>query len=537
MAITITVNPSAKQAAYRPILFEATSNRNNSATFSVTGVTSGTGAKARYAITNTPDDLLVGDIITGSGFTGTATVYNVRQAVTVVNAAWVETDLDYSVVSAGTPILTRTNDNFKLKGSVYVFDQSKINIVSIAQLFNVITVTTSAAHGYSVGDFVLIQGTTDYNLAYKILTVGSTTTFTVDANFTSTQTGTVRRGTFIGSKRQSAISVSSVLTFRFNIANLLQSALSPDFAAVGINGIITPNANTIKWYSIYLLEEFDVADGTVKTTDSLFSSDSELSTEKQVVRATHQHIDTQSLTAFIMGSSTQRFLTNAPKKQNISTTEQLQLSFLANAGVSYKVKVDRYDLLGELVNTPNISTVAIIDGRGILPVNSSLLLDANYIIGKSTVALIDGASALMSETLTFIIDRNCYQNPVRLHFENYLGGFDSFTFTGTYKQINGNKKTSFKRDMGNSFAVSDRGETTLGIDATTSFEVWSRLLTRAEGIWLSELINSVNVFIQVGSDYYPVNILNTDDVLDDTGVPVQIKIEYQYSNSPMTLSN
>ena len=48
-------------------------------------------------------------------------------------------------------------------------------------------------HGYSAGDFVLISGTTDYNGAYEIIST-TTDAFVVDADFTSTQTGSVARG-------------------------------------------------------------------------------------------------------------------------------------------------------------------------------------------------------------------------------------------------------------------------------------------------------------------------------------------------------
>jgi len=55
------------------------------------------------------------------------------------------------------------------------------NLTSIADAANTATVTTSAAHGLRVGQYVTVAGATidtDLNGSYPIATVGSTTTFT-----------------------------------------------------------------------------------------------------------------------------------------------------------------------------------------------------------------------------------------------------------------------------------------------------------------------------------------------------------------------
>ena len=60
-----------------------------------------------------------------------------------------------------------------------------------------ITVTTSAAHGLAVGDVITITGTTDYNHRFTIVTVPTTTTFTVTDTFTSDQSGAFEIGDVI----------------------------------------------------------------------------------------------------------------------------------------------------------------------------------------------------------------------------------------------------------------------------------------------------------------------------------------------------
>lgn len=50
---------------------------------------------------------------------------------------------------------------------------------------------TATAHGRSVGDYVVITGTTDYNGTRKIVTVADVNTFSVEVTWTSNQTGSV----------------------------------------------------------------------------------------------------------------------------------------------------------------------------------------------------------------------------------------------------------------------------------------------------------------------------------------------------------
>lgn len=55
----------------------------------------------------------------------------------------------------------------------------------------VTTITTTEPHGFTVGDSVTIENTQDYNGTYSITAVGSTTTFNIAMDWTSSQTGSV----------------------------------------------------------------------------------------------------------------------------------------------------------------------------------------------------------------------------------------------------------------------------------------------------------------------------------------------------------
>lgn len=525
MAISVPVIASSKSAVYRPIIFEAASDRNNNNTASVTSVSSGTGSKARYAVAS--HTFKVNDILTGSGFPVAA--YNVRQKVTATAATWIETDVNFSATSTGT--LTRTNDNFQMRGDVYVFDQSRIQVTSMLNAGGgQIEVGYSAPHGYSEGDIVMLEDfNSGYNNTFRVKAPVTSTNFHITSGNFGNQAGYSRRGTLIGSKRVDDILVSGSLRFRFNISNLLQSVLTPELLAPNTAVIYTPyNPNPSKWYSLVLTEEYDAVDGTVMSADELPV------VYLQAVRAAWQHKETQNLTPYILSNSSTKFLTNAPLTQKIRIGEDYQLSFLANKGQQIRTTVVEYDLQGtpSQLNLPTLYT--ILDGRGIFQLGTFL----NNTLSKIEVHLVDNVGTQVTHKRTFVIDYRCYANPIRVMFENTLGGFDGYTFTGSFKRISGNKKTSYERDLGISFSVKDRGITTLGVDSSEAFEVWSDALTKAEGLWLIDLLRSPNVFVQEGSDWIPIDVLNTDETIyDPDGVPLKIKLKYRYANSPVTLTN
>lgn len=522
MAITISTTPNSKSIAYRPIVFEVTSNRNNSSSYSVTGVSSGTGAKARYAMAS--HTFLVGDTLTGSGFAVSA--YNVKQIVTVVNALYVETNVDYSANATGT--LTRSNTNFQVKGEIIVFDGTRVNIASVASAGTGLSeITTSSAHGYVAGDYASQEGTTNYNGLVKVITIVSATKYTVAQTYVSTQTGTTRKGTVIAIKRMDDISISGTLTFRFSIADNLKSVLTPDLIAQVGDNIYNPCTNSIKYYGMNFTEEYDDKDGLLK------SGDEKLSGQYLSIRASLQHTDSQTLTdKYILGSTTKKFLSNAPRRY-IRVGDDEQLSFLVNSEIDVNPDIKRFDLLGNSSSMSGINKT-IKDCKGILRVHT--YVDANTY--KLEVFMRNASTTdPISETVTYIIEHNCNTNARRIKFENYLGGFDSFIFTDGLSQLNNSKRNTFQKDLGLSFSLQDRGYSSLAVKADTDYVVKSRILTTDEGIWLQELLNSTNVFVETEAGFLPIIILNSSDTVYDSGIPVQIVLKYRLANSPITLTN
>lgn len=526
MSVTISVHPSASvpAAAFRPVLFDVLSNRYANAVAAVTSVSSGTGSRARYAVSS--NVYAVGDVVLGSAFTGLNVAYNVAQTVTAISATYFETNLSFVASATGAGTMTRTNNNFQIKCETYVFDSSETVVTSVTSDGGLAQLHV-ASHNYVSGDLIFVRGTTDYNGIIPVLSVTGTTITTL-STYVSSQTGVTRLGRIIGTKRQSAIIESGVTKFRLNCAGHLQSVLKPDLIDSAPANIQTPCVNSMKVFCVYFSEEWDDVNGILQAHDT------KLSDRFYATRATWQHKETQNLNAYILGSSSIKFLTNAPLIKRIRVGEEEQLHFITNGLQSCEVSCLKYDLGGN-PTLVSLSTVPIIDNKGIVPINSNLF-DSN--VSKIIVGIYSGAT-LLAEVRTFIIDKNRYQNAQRFHFENTLGGFDAFTFTGAFSRVGKSAKTNFKKNLAVAYAVRDRGVSDLSNNNDIANQIYSGLLSNAEALWLNEMLQSTAVFTKnIGETVFtPVNILSDSQPIYDPEMPTQLKVLYSESNQPLGLSN
>lgn len=532
MAITITTSPSLLNASGHPIIFEATSNRDSADAVSVTSVSSGTGAFARYAVAS--HTYLVGDIITGSGFTGINTAYNVRQTVTVISGTYFETDLAFVATATGAGTMTRSNDNFQLKCETIVFDQTKVNIVTIGNNGGFAQVTTSANHNLEIGSLLLIQSNGTYD-AIHVVTSKTATTFITSTAYTSATgaVGAVRGGRIVGTKRLLSILISSVVSYRLNCAGHLHSVLAKYLVDSQPTNIDTTINDSIKYFGIRFTEEFDDVDGILKEGDTKLSTGANTATRAILDRSEGININTYYV---INPPTSTAFLTNAPLIKKIRPGEEEQLSFLYSGATQLRAGITKYNLAGVAQTEVYTALKTIVDNRGVLPINSNHF---DNTISKFDVWLVDSVPNGYSEVRTFIVDKKNYQNPVRVYFENNKGGFDAYTFTGKYTTSANIERTSFEKSHELVYSVSDRGETQIATMSDTIYEVYSELLTKAEALWLKQLLGSTNVYIKnIGDSYFtPIVVLSDSALLYDSGQPSQIKLTYKLSSENATLIN
>jgi len=413
-------------------------------------------------------------------------------------------------------------------------------------------ITTNAAHGYYADDIILNEGTTDgyYDGSFTVTDIVDVTNYKILKTFVAKAgAGTTTRTNInfqiradvidgsantIGSIRQKDVSG----TFDFDVANYLRTVLEHYFyLPFGLTDI-TYDSKTIENYTVKFTEEFDDLDGL------LFEGDDDTSSGKKVLNATLQHLETQTLTAFeLLNGQTRRFLTNSPEKK-IRVDEEEQVGFfISNQGGmdDIRLKYQTYDLNG---NANGWNEKAIKDfstnKRGIVGVNSELGISSS--VSKLEIKIYDEThGADISETKVFIIDHLCYNSPVRVHFLNRLGAFDSFTFTGYKKEIIKSKKVLFEKGLALSFNIEDRGSTVLGIKAYQVFQVFSQYLNYTTLQWLSELLTSPEVYIQQTisgtKKIIPIIVSNKSDVIADDSGMVKIKLIYAMANELIIQNN
>lgn len=520
MAVTITAQAAAHSPAYRPMIFECSSDRDSSLTYTVTAVSSGAGGNARLAIASTTG-LNVGDVVTLTGFTTVA--YNRRANVTVVSGAYIEVDFAYSVNDSGSA--ERTNDTFQVRADLYVFDtETPASIIAASNGgVGVTTLQLSAVHAYQVGDMVQVRAAL-YNGAYEIIAIGAPDEIDISIAYSATTTGTVQLGTNTGTIRQSAITVSGVDKYRFNFANLLQASVSYDLFDSLPSAAQSASQQSSKPYIVKFTEEFDDADGLVTEGDYVVNT-----LQKYAINATLQHQETQNLNAYFMTDSSTKFLTDAPRTgMPIQLEEEYQLSILGAINTSYKFRYERFDVNGTSFGAASSGAFTITDDRVTICINGTNALQSGT--AYFDVWMINNAGTQLSEKFRFNVVSQCGPKYHRFFWLNRKGGMDAYTFNGAYKCEPGTKRTEFAKQLPSSFVVKDRGQSWLAVDTTRKHTINSGFVTSAFATWLQTCNDSPVVFLREGKGSQPfVPVVVTNDMKateDSHGEMLQPEIEY-----------
>lgn len=524
MTVSLLTQPSTHVSAYRPITWEVTSNRTPFESLNVTAVADSGGGFCQFTVgTHTFKQF---DIITGTGFTDTS--YNVRAEVTGFSATTINVNIVFNATDTG--IATRTNDNFKIKSTIYTYEGAQYTLFGQAADFDGnLRVSTLSPHGLLPGGWVKLAGTA-YDGIHQVVRINAPDQFVIAATFTSSSGGTANNLDLLGTKHQSEIIVGATSLFRFNLSNFLQTVVSYDVAPLGSGSdIISPNDNSEKEYIVTFLEQYDDVAGLTKDQDSLDND-----TGKQVFNTTLQHEDTQDMVRFIADSASKEFLTNQPNGLFYQTSarlrrdEEVHLHFITTeSAVTFRL-IEYDQVVGGSPTITNSASKTITGGRGIFTIDASTLLASTK---RIDVRLRNNADTLfITQVQRFIIDERSLCNGVRLTWLNRLGGEDSFTFMANNERAVNSNRVQFTKGITEGFALTDRGRTDLGVVAGNSYSAVSDFLPRATAEWLEELATSPLVFRISGTDRIPVVITSTSVTTTSKEGMARIEIEYADAN-------
>ena len=325
------------------------------------------------------------------------------------------------------------------------------------------------------------------------------------------------------------------LRFTFDVNKPIEDAVSFDLQAINASGQLT----AVNSFKIILLNptSYNEVDGILTELNTIVPS-----RIMRCLNANRQYLQDQDLEDYHVDFATtdRKFLTNAPSNKPIFINESEFLSAYTDLSATASLTILKTNRDGT-TDTLNTALTLAVGGNqrwdfGVGPANINVLspgfIDDNVV--SYTVYILDGFT-VYSEVRNYVIQNDCPINPIRVHFLNWLGGFDSFTFEGIGKQDIETKKTTFKKYLGGGFVNGDRGTTTLKVKGTQRITARSTPLTPEQLIWLQELLTSTEIFIVTDAGYNPVVQATRTYVIDDKVKDLQrLVVTFDYSNDLIT---
>jgi hypothetical protein len=137
----------------------------------------------------------------------------------------------------------------------------------------------------------------------------------------------------------------------------------------------------------------------------------------------------------------------------------------------------------------------------------------------------------ISESVVFNVDHSCSDNHTRIKFLNRLGAFEYFTFKGYRNRSINVRKNYYQSVLDDGYSIGSGGDRALSIDSRSQFEVYSQPLKEADRIWLEEMLEGMECFVEEGSNYIPIKVrAGGTKIIDEGNDLFTFKMTYEYAN-------
>jgi len=133
----------------------------------------------------------------------------------------------------------------------------------------------------------------------------------------------------------------------------------------------------------------------------------------------------------------------------------------------------------------------------------------------------------------------CNNEKTRFAFINSFGVWDYYNVYMPTRRVTKIDRKMYEQSRINlndriaTYNVSNRGELQYYTEYTDEFEITTDIIDDKESQWLREMFESTEVYIQSGSDFIPINILNNQETIINNKARnknYQYTIRYQFSN-------
>lgn len=308
--------------------------------------------------------------------------------------------------------------------------------------------------------------------------------------------------------------------YNFNFSNRLQTIVTHDVYDITQNDLIANTPNSIIYYKVTFIEQYANSIGLQEDFATLSS------TVKQVANTRIMRLDELNLDSFVLTSNTSKLLTNTPKQRIVQPNDLIQLSFLHSAEAILEPIVL---LNGNELDNVYIGTVELNHNRGVLLLKVADIIESDTRF--FTLHFVNNEDdTVLSETLEFIIDTNCYSDTFQICWLNNRGGFDTYTFVGGNVETKDYAKETTTKYLSNNSNKSDSDTQVVSSQTQTTITTYSLWETYETRKWLSELHASPITFLIENGERIAIDIKNKSLTVKQDKKLLQIPVEFSFIN-------
>lgn len=192
-----------------------------------------------------------------------------------------------------------------------------------------------------------------------------------------------------------------------------------------------------------------------------------------------------------------------------SSSTLIQTTYINNPFAAVSNTASRFITLPAGPSNLNLILNANLDAGtqnqgNIIPSNTSFYNIRSFGIGS--------ASKIVRYNITEVCSKH---TPVRLHFLNQYGGYDSFTFDLLNTFTSNIERKEYRQNLGGfvgstyTYDIKDRSATIFDTQIKTIQVLNSNWITDTEAGWLEQLMTSPDIYVEVGTQLQAVNITDT----------------------------
>lgn len=352
-------------------------------------------------------------------------------------------------------------------------------------------------------------------------------------------------GVSLGTLKKSAITVSGNPRFRFNVSEMLQTALSSEVQTTlnTTNTIQTGGSYVAGQFYVVFVAYFITSVGNALEDGTVTSSTYNVANTIIQPETTTRTLDNYTL----LGTgtpNTQLFLTKSPNNKVLRYGEVEQLFFLYLNANTAEVEYQTYNLSGVANTSVKLTPVAISNAYGYIPFSSGGILSAWTNISKVDIWINQSSgSTRISEKKTYKISQaGTCDTDVRLMWRNTLGGYDFFTFKDMYTKEYEVERVNYMKPLSDTIAVIDRQGKTLKNVGRHLYSVSSGYMPVEYLNFFEDLLDSNDVYwVQYDTSsglwsnkLLPVVLTSDSMVINDKDGLVRMEVQFTMSRPKKT---